>query len=696
MSQRRDGRRGSKTTFPKDHPPPHDDMDGEEGVRKTREEDGEGDGMGAIQQSTLLTYHLAIEDSVDPDRVWPDLQHLFTHHEQEDIQAKGTKKGHIKKMLDLLVNKNDDAFDALVNALQPDYEWLAVRLQQGVKDEEQRIKKVGKGMKRKMALAMLTVRISERQRDVILDRMTSVVEKEMTQKANRVNVPDHRAAAQLDQEHKMLQDIICHEIDPLLYGEVHTSPRTREDHDDILGSLRSKLEELKSIKQCYAAFDLDTNASPRLPSLLLEKIDEVKSKIKTLKKEKKAAAEEAQRLSRTAEEQQRSLFRLEQHRRNLELEKNTLESDRQWLDQTVRKSQEDRRELEKQYQKVTEENRDLLSEIQQARDRLASLSHRNRTLDNRNSKLTRDNQKLSAANTSLRKEVRNSGTNVIMAVKSENLRLSSDRVLMKKDLQKMETEKRRLAIRSQKLESENRVLRDQKVRLNEDKRRSLAENRALRTEGKRLALGKFSPLPLIGESRERPGSDGASRTSRSRSVTPQSRQTVAWRTQSGESPTHRKDGQPGTPWNKYEENGTGNQQRDKEDSTGNQQRDKEDSTGNQQRDKEDSTGNQQRDKEGSTGNQQRDKEGSTGNQQRDKEGSTGNQQRDKEGSTGNQQRDKEGSNQQKEKADDGKDKGAEEKRKAGDTKPTTSSDSDKQGKEEGRSSASPRRAAARK
>lgn len=70
----------------------------------------------------------------------------------------------------------------------------------------------GAGIKRKIALALLTARISERQKDGIMDRVTSVVEAEMTQKAMRVNIPDHRTAAQLDRVHTAVKDLIRDEV----------------------------------------------------------------------------------------------------------------------------------------------------------------------------------------------------------------------------------------------------------------------------------------------------------------------------------------------------------------------------------------------------------------------------------------------------------------------------------------------------
>jgi hypothetical protein len=67
-------------------------------------------------------------------------------------------------------------------------------------------------VRRKLALALLTARISERQKDGILDRVTSVVEQEMMQNTHRVSIPDHRTEAQLEEEHKVLQSIVREEV----------------------------------------------------------------------------------------------------------------------------------------------------------------------------------------------------------------------------------------------------------------------------------------------------------------------------------------------------------------------------------------------------------------------------------------------------------------------------------------------------
>ncbi|KAL8581305.1 hypothetical protein ACOMHN_034384 [Nucella lapillus] len=528
--------------------------------------------MSLVKQSTLLNHHGAIEESVDIDRVWQDLQVLFEDHEQQEIQEQPTKSLQMQKLLDLLVNKDDEAFDVLVDSLQNDYEWLALRLQRGTRDEERRVNKLGKGIRRKIALAMLTARISERQKDYILERVTSVVNEEITQKVSRVNVPDHRAAAQLDREHRLVKDLIRYEIDPILYGEEPSqSGRTYQDNDDVLAALQSKLEELRELQRCYAAMNLGTVSTPTLPSLLLEKIEEVKLRIRTLQKEKQEAMEESQSLSLSLKEQQRSLSRLEQHNRNLELENNNLDTERQQLENSARKLQEEKKEAEKNWQRATEENRDMASEIQQANNKLSSLTIHSKSLDCHNSKLLRDNIKLSAANSHLRKEARNNGTHILVAVRSENKRLATERMQIKRDLHRVESERRQQAIRSQKLEIENRHLRDQKLRLTKDKRKNKAENQALKVEAQRLALGKYSPLPAIGESGEDLNYDDVSHRSLALSMTSQSRHGGPRRVRHPDGYVARYDPKTQTPWNKYK--GDGREKRPRKDKTDNNPRD---------------------------------------------------------------------------------------------------------------------------
>ena len=51
----------------------------------------------------------------------------------------------MKKLLDIMPQKNNEAFDILVQALKPDYNWLSVRLEQGLQEEQKRMNKMGKG-----------------------------------------------------------------------------------------------------------------------------------------------------------------------------------------------------------------------------------------------------------------------------------------------------------------------------------------------------------------------------------------------------------------------------------------------------------------------------------------------------------------------------------------------------------------------
>ena len=53
-----------------------------------RNDDDEDDGkMSVVKQATLINYHLAIEDSVDIDKIWDEMQAVFDENEQRDIQV---------------------------------------------------------------------------------------------------------------------------------------------------------------------------------------------------------------------------------------------------------------------------------------------------------------------------------------------------------------------------------------------------------------------------------------------------------------------------------------------------------------------------------------------------------------------------------------------------------------------------------
>ena len=268
-------------------------------------------------------------------------------------------------------------------------------------------------------------------------------------------------------------------------------------------------------------FQMERTTSSSLPALLLEKTEALKAKVASLQQEKQDAVEESQRLTKENDDHHLSLSRLQQHNRNLEMENRTLETECKTLQQSVRKQQESKKGLEKDHERVVEERRNLLSEVQLVNDRLSEVMVRNKTLDTHNTKLTRDNLKLTAANAALRRESRNKGMAAVATVRSENRLLTSERALIKKELQHLEAEKRQLVIRCGKLQSENRNLREQRQRLQEDKKRSKGENAALKKEARRLALGKYSPLPPITEREE----DDVRRTLRSEGLASESRKT---------------------------------------------------------------------------------------------------------------------------------------------------------------------------
>ncbi len=62
--------------------------------RKDRPGGGGGDGgnMDPRKQATLMNYHQAIEDTVDLDRVMPEMDEIFTQYEKRDISV-----SHINK-----------------------------------------------------------------------------------------------------------------------------------------------------------------------------------------------------------------------------------------------------------------------------------------------------------------------------------------------------------------------------------------------------------------------------------------------------------------------------------------------------------------------------------------------------------------------------------------------------------------------
>ena len=69
--------------------PSQETHDNENGVFMTESPEDEGDSgpMSVVKQATLINYHLAIEDSVDIDKIWDVMQPIFNDDEQEDIQV---------------------------------------------------------------------------------------------------------------------------------------------------------------------------------------------------------------------------------------------------------------------------------------------------------------------------------------------------------------------------------------------------------------------------------------------------------------------------------------------------------------------------------------------------------------------------------------------------------------------------------
>ena len=56
-------------------------------MTESPEDEGDSGPMSVVKQATLINYHLAIEDSVDIDKIWDVMQPIFNDDEQEDIQV---------------------------------------------------------------------------------------------------------------------------------------------------------------------------------------------------------------------------------------------------------------------------------------------------------------------------------------------------------------------------------------------------------------------------------------------------------------------------------------------------------------------------------------------------------------------------------------------------------------------------------
>ncbi|KAK7091123.1 hypothetical protein V1264_008849 [Littorina saxatilis] len=53
--------------------------------------------MSPVKQATLIHYHAAIEDNVDIDLIWEDMQDVFDSQEQDEIRNAGHKKAEIRR-----------------------------------------------------------------------------------------------------------------------------------------------------------------------------------------------------------------------------------------------------------------------------------------------------------------------------------------------------------------------------------------------------------------------------------------------------------------------------------------------------------------------------------------------------------------------------------------------------------------------
>ncbi|XP_071099236.1 spindle assembly abnormal protein 6 homolog [Haliotis cracherodii] len=468
---------------------------------------GGGGNMDPRKQATLMNYHQAIEDTVDLDKVMPDMDEIFTPHEKRDINhTKG--KDRMRRFVDTIASKDDAAFDALVKALRRDHRRLATRLVQGVKDEDMRLKQAGDGVKQKIALALLTTRISERQKETIISNVSDVVDSELHSKALRVSIPDHRASAELDQINTKLKRIINTEVDPLLYGPGYRSDLSQQEADEVVSKLQSMLVELNVIQDCYSALGVHaySGSGKALPNILCQRIDETKTSIGILQKEKKDLSKEKADLAKEKSLQGKDVGTLESRNRSLELHNRNLEGECGKLDQAVKKLTTVKDSLEIEKRKLQDENSKLITANQSFQTETWNLGLNFKRADELNQKLTRENQKLSSKNSLIKRE--SYGPSSSSSLKADNKMLVEEKMRLRAEMGKLEGERRQLLIRNQKLDSENDNLRDQKRKLMIDKRKYWGENQQLKTEAKRLAIGNVQPvlLPPIAEVRGSKGS----------------------------------------------------------------------------------------------------------------------------------------------------------------------------------------------
>ncbi|XP_050409596.1 immunoglobulin G-binding protein H [Patella vulgata] len=472
--------------------------------------------MEQRRQATLLNYALALEDSVILDKIWLQLQDVFSENEKREILNAGGNKRKMRVMLEILPQKDDSAFHVLVAALKPDYRWLSFRIEQGVHEEEDRLTRAGKGVKRKVTVALMSTRISDRQRDMVIDTVSDVIEEELRDRTLRVDIPDHKAASNLNELNMRLRQLINKKVDPLLHGPMMKTDLSEMENQVLADRLEQMLEEMRALEDCYKTMEIDKlSATPRsLPSLLYQKIEEVKTRIGILEDDQEQYRLERDEILRERNEKGQSISELESSNTNLEFENRKLREEVITLETSVQELNKDKRNLTNERRRFEDEQIRIANIADKLEDESMFIQTRNKRLEEINAKLTKDVQRLTASNIKLRGETRRSSIGESARLKSDKKRLMDERSRLQTEIRRQENEKRQVLVRNQRLEAENQNLKEQKKRLYEEKNRFLMENQNLRTDAKRMAIGSFEKYPKSREYR----SGAVNYTKRSKSV----------------------------------------------------------------------------------------------------------------------------------------------------------------------------------
>ncbi|ESO86064.1 hypothetical protein LOTGIDRAFT_235640 [Lottia gigantea] len=472
--------------------------------------------MDQRRQATILNYSMAIEDSVVFDKIWYQMEPIFTEDEKLSIQGAGGNKKKTRMMLEILPMKDDNAFDTLVMALKPDYRWLAFRIEQGVHEEEDRLTRAGKGIKRKVTVALMQTRISDRQRDIVIDSVSDVIEDELRDRTLRVDIPDHEAAANLNELNHRLRNLVNERIDPLLHGPRVKTDLSKAENQVLADRMEQMLNELQAIENCYQSMEVDTiSASPRsLPVLLYQKIDEVKTQIDILEEQQEQYRLERDEILREKNEKGQTLSELESQNNNLEFENRKLREEVLTLESSCHDLNIDKRNLTNERRRIEEDHLRILNQQEKREDEAMFHQTRNKRLEEINGKLSRDVQRLTNSNMKLRNESRRSSAGDSARLRGDKKRLLDEKSRLQTEVRRQENEKRIVLVRNQRLEAENQNLKEQKRRLYEEKVRFQSENQSLKSDAKRLALGRYEQDPRSREYRNA----SVNHTRRSRSV----------------------------------------------------------------------------------------------------------------------------------------------------------------------------------